>query len=234
MLSGRSRDADDPVLIRGERGEGEKHPPSDTRWLYSQHSAIMIGMELILIRHGESLGNALKGEEAVYTGRWDCDLTEKGLDQAKTLRRNPILMGADVFFCSSLKRAIQTARAFTDEELIIDERLQERSLGEFEGERIEDIKREPKYERYFHDPQYMKFRSDFVISAPGGESYGDVCERIRPFVKELERSAYEKAVIISHFCVIRCIAKEILSLSEEETLSFEVRNCEPIQIKATS
>ena len=30
-------------------------------------------MELVLIRHGESIGNAVRGESAVYTGRWDCE-----------------------------------------------------------------------------------------------------------------------------------------------------------------
>ena len=84
-------------------------------------------MELILIRHGESLGNYLKGEDAVYTGRWDCDLTELGYEQAKKVIGSPLLENIDAWYCSNLKRAIETAKTITDRDLIIDPRLQERS-----------------------------------------------------------------------------------------------------------
>ena len=93
-------------------------------------------MKIILIRHGESLGNALKGDDAVFTGRWDCDLTPVGYQQAEALRNCSMLDNVDVYYCSPLKRAVQTANAFLNTELIIDERIQERSLGDFEGKRI--------------------------------------------------------------------------------------------------
>jgi broad specificity phosphatase PhoE len=76
----------------------------------------------------------------------------------------------------------------------------------------------------------MRFRKDFEAKAPNGESYGDVCHRVRPFLKELLEDNADKVGIISHFVVIKCIMKELLDLSEEETLALMVRNCEPIQI----
>ena len=187
-------------------------------------------MEIVLIRHGESIGNALRGDEAVFTGRWDCDLTPVGFQQAEALRNYAMLDGVDIYYCSPLKRAVQTAKAFLDTELIIDERIQERSLGDFEGKRIIDVKSDPQYAKYFSDPFYMRFRKDFEAKAPNGESYGDVCHRVRPFVKELLEDNADKVGIISHFVVIKCIMKELLDLSEEETLALMVRNCEPIQI----
>lgn len=187
-------------------------------------------MEIILVRHGESIGNALKGEDAVYTGRWDCDLTENGYEQARMLKGNPFIEGADTVYVSGLRRALETAETITDKKLIIDHRIVERSLGDFEGRKIADIKKDPDYARYFSDPTYKDFRNSFQASAPGGESYSDVCIRVRPFLDDLRKSRHHKVLIVSHFVVIRCLIKEIQGLTEEETLSLKVANCTPIQI----
>lgn len=188
-------------------------------------------MELVLIRHGESLGNALKGESAVYTGRWDCNLTERGYQQAKSLIGNPILENIDAWYSSNLIRTIETAKTLTDRDIIVDQRLQERSLGEFEGLTIESVKKDPRYIKYFTDPEFMQFRNSFTVKTPGGENYGDVCERVRDFLQELASKDYKKVAIVTHHCVIRCIVKILNNLSEEETLSFKVNNCEPISVQ---
>ena len=188
-------------------------------------------MELVLIRHGESLGNSLKGEDAVYTGRWDCELTELGYEQAKKVIGNPLLENIDAWYSSNLVRAIETARTITDRDILIDRRLQERSLGEFEGLKIESVKKDPRYKKYFTDPQFMQFRSSFTQKAPGGESYGDVCSRVEPFIQEFAGKDYNRVAIVTHFCVIRCIVKILGNLSEEETLNFKVSNCEPICVQ---
>jgi 2,3-bisphosphoglycerate-dependent phosphoglycerate mutase len=188
-------------------------------------------MELVLIRHGESLGNALKGESAVYTGRWDCNLTERGYQQAKSLIGNPILENIDAWYSSNLIRTIETAKTITDRDIIVDQRLQERSLGEFEGLTIESVKKDPRYIKYFTDPEFMQFRNSFTVKTPGGENYGDVCERVRDFLQELASKDYKKVAIVTHHCVIRCIVKILNNLSEEETLSFKVNNCEPISVQ---
>lgn len=188
-------------------------------------------MELVLIRHGESLGNALKDESAVYTGRWDCNLTERGYQQAISLIGTPILENIDAWYSSNLIRTIETAKTITDRDIIVDQRLQERSLGEFEGLTIESVKKDPRYIKYFTDPEFMQFRNSFTVKAPGGENYGDVCERVRDFLQELASKDYKKVAIVTHHCVIRCIVKILNNLSEEETLSFKVNNCEPISVQ---
>ncbi len=187
-------------------------------------------MEIVFVRHGESTGNALKDEEAVYTGQWDCDLTERGYQQANALRGNPVFDGAEAFIVSDMKRTVATARCLTDRELITDPRIRERSLGEFEGRRILEIRRDPEYHKYFNDPEFTSFRQSFTVNAPGGENYSDVCKRVHPFLEDLKKSKYQKAVIVSHFCVIRCLLKEMLGLTEEETLQLKVPNCCPIRV----
>jgi broad specificity phosphatase PhoE len=187
-------------------------------------------MEIIFVRHGESIGNALKGDEAVYTGRWDCDLTDNGKTQAKALLGNSMLDGIEACYVSPLKRAIQTAEIITNLEPVIDIRIQERSLGEFEGKKISDVMNTPKYAKYFTDPKLISFRSSFSAHAPGGESYMDVCKRVRPFLRDIKDSGYDKILIVSHFVVIRCMLKEIKGLTEEETLALKVPNSIPIKV----
>lgn len=187
-------------------------------------------MEIVLIRHGESEANAIKeGKDRIFIGQWDCGLTEKGIRQASELRDNPILKDVDAYFCSDLKRTVDTARLITDRSINIDKRLRERSLGIFEGKPVEKIKANPLYDDYFNNPEYSGFRHGFTVKAPGGENYCDVCARVSSFLNELDNRC-EKIVIVSHFCAIRCIIKTVKNLSNEETLGIKVNNCEPIVI----
>lgn len=187
-------------------------------------------MEIIFIRHGESEGNAFSGRDKVFCGQWDYPLTQRGYMQAKALAGNDLFEHAEAFFVSDLKRATETARCIASREFITDPRLRERSLGEFEGKKIEEIMNTPQYTRYFSDPAFSSFRNSFTQKAPHGENYSDVCDRVRPFLHELIRYGYHKVVIISHSVAIRCMIKEIRGLSEEETLSTDIPNCVPIRL----
>lgn len=188
-------------------------------------------MKIVLIRHGESTANAIQNDEdRIFIGQWDCELTELGIQQAISLRDNPVVEGADAFFCSDLKRAVATAHLITDSDVIIDKRLRERSLGDFEGVLISEMQNNPLFHKYFDDPEYSQFRHGFNKKAPNGENYCDVCERVSDFLSELDRN-YSKIVIVSHFCTIRCIIKTVKNLSDEETLALKIKNCEPTIIE---
>lgn len=187
-------------------------------------------MEIVLIRHGESTANAIKEDKnKIFIGQWDCELTDRGVEQALNLRNSPVVENAEAVFCSDLKRAIHTARLITGQDAVIDKRLRERSLGDFEGKLIDEIKENPLYSEYFSNPDYSDFRHGFNKKAPNGENYCDVCERVSSFLRELDKK-YKKIVIVAHFCAIRCIIKTVKKLSNEETLKLKVFNCEPIVI----
>ena len=188
-------------------------------------------MEIIIVRHGESESNALSDKDEIFTGRWDCGLTKRGYEQAKALRGNPIFNDVDAFFVSNLKRAMETAKTITDRKLIVDPRLQERSMGDFEGKKITEVKSDPRYKKYFEETGLMSFRHSFTVKGPNAESYTDVCKRVRSFIDELSKSNYHKIVIVAHFVLFRCFLKEIKGLSEEETLSLSIPNCTPIIIE---
>ena len=179
-------------------------------------------MKVILVRHGESEMNVFNRDKYIMcTGQTDCDLSEEGYIQAEKLRFDLPLSGVDACFSSDLKRAVRTARAFWDGEIIVDRRLRERTLGDFDGVYVSKILKNPENLKHFEDGHY---KDDFVRKAPNGENYTDVCARVRSFIEDV-RGKYGKIVIVSHLCAIRCFLHEAGKLTEEETLEFHVGNC---------
>lgn len=67
-------------------------------------------MRLLLIRHGESVGNA----EGRLQGHTDFPLTERGLDQARRLARRLADFPLAAVYTSTLARAAQTATVLAD------------------------------------------------------------------------------------------------------------------------
>ena len=189
-------------------------------------------MKIVLIRHGESEANRMyTKEDPILCGRWDCPLTEKGACQAMKLENDPMIADADIVFSSPLKRAYRTAELINAGRIIIDDRLTERTMGEFDGKRANELKDDPAYSAYFNDPDLKGFRQSFRTRAPGGENYRDVEQRVREFLKDISREKYSKVIIVSHFCTIRCLMKIIMNLSEEETLKLRIMPCDPITVE---
>ncbi|MBR9681066.1 MAG: histidine phosphatase family protein [Candidatus Altiarchaeota archaeon] len=90
-------------------------------------------MKLILVRHGETIGNLNK----IYQGQSDTALTENGLLQAKKLGLRFKDTKFDVVYSSDLTRAKNTAREILKHHshltLNLDKRLRERYFGSMEG-----------------------------------------------------------------------------------------------------
>lgn len=188
-------------------------------------------MTLILIRHGESRANEIDKTEPLFCGRWDVPLTEHGKEQARALQGHPAIQSADALYSSPLLRAIETAKAFYDGEILIDERLTERTLGIFDGRKIQELKADPVYLHYFTDPRLAGFRASFTVRAPGGENYTDVTARVSSFLEDLKKQNYKKVILVSHYAAIRCMTKLANNLSEEETLALKISHCEPIRLE---
>lgn len=60
--------------------------------------------------------------------------------------------------------------------------LRERSLGDFEGKRIVDVKKDQRYIKFFNDSNFTEFRHSFHQKAPFGGNYLDVYKRIQIFL----------------------------------------------------
>lgn len=95
-------------------------------------------MQLYLVRHGETDWNI----EHRAQGHTDIPLNRNGIAQAEKLRDGIKNRGLqfDAVYTSPLQRTLKTAQIITDGQydLILDDRLKERSLGKLEGEVVED------------------------------------------------------------------------------------------------
>lgn len=146
---------------------------------------------LILVRHGQTPANLSR----VWHGSTDTPLTELGHWQASKLGAHfPNIMDANVIYASPLQRASNTAQAIASTlnlDVNHDPRLQEFSLGEWEGFAFEDISNH-------HDPEGRLY-SDPDFSAPGGESQRMVRKRVVEAIEEIiAANAGNNIVIVSH------------------------------------
>jgi len=188
--------------------------------------------ELILVRHGESIGNVAR-EEAESTGALaismpmrdaDVPLSEVGVEQAQAVGRwlaaDPARL-PEVVWCSPYLRAQQTARTALAEldnppAIRQDERIRDRELG------VLDLLTKRGVEtRFPAEAERRRWLGKFYYRPPGGESWVDLVLRIRGFLADLERGpARGRQLIVSHDAVILLFRYVCEQLDEESV--FEI------------
>lgn len=164
---------------------------------------------IYVVRHGETEWNALDK----VLGRTDMPLNARGLEQAQEIARYLKDIKIDVFLCSPLCRARQTAEAISNETGIryeIDDRLIEQDFGRFEG-------------AYRFDREYQAAKREYFARYPGGESYFDMAARVFPLIKELDGA---DALLVTHGGVCRMIRSYFEDMGNEEFVLFSQGNCE--------
>lgn len=166
------------------------------------------GVTLYFVRHGETDWNAVRR----YQGQTDTPLNDKGRGQAARNGRilRELLAGRrDVdFVASPLMRTTETMMIVRREMGLIpddfrrDDRLKEINFGHWEG-RIWDVLPD-------EDPvAFQARRSDPFNWRPiGGESYGDLAERVRGWLAEINQDT----VVVSHGGVSRVVRGHVLAL----------------------
>lgn len=147
-------------------------------------------MKLYLVRHGESEGNA----QQLFYGWADYPLTDLGREQARTLCGRMKDVEIARCYASPLSRAFETAQlvvAGRDFEIQTDERLKEQHMGDLEGVPFMDM-----LEKHPEEIGAMLDKwSD--ITPPGGESFVDLTERVRPALDEIIATG-EDSLIVAH------------------------------------
>lgn len=182
-----------------------------------------------LIRHAESVINNKK--ERIFCGQYDCILTQRGMEQAKSLSSintefnlalvSDSIRSKDTFYLSNL----------VSKKVLFLKELRERSLGDFEGKKVNAIFSDIIYKEYWPDGPYKYFRTSFTQSAPNGESYNDVCCRLELVVNKIENMREnEKILIISHYHTIRCLLYLLGLVDVDSILKINVSNCEVIKL----
>ncbi|KAJ4801695.1 Phosphoglycerate mutase family protein [Rhynchospora pubera] len=156
--------------------------------------------EIVVVRHGETTWNASR----ILQGQLDSVLNEIGRQQAAAvanhLSKEPKF---NAIYSSDLKRAADTAQIIANQcglkEVILDEALRERHLGDLQGLTIVDAqKMKPSAYKAF-----LAHKRDQEI--PGaGESLDQLHERcVSSFRKIASQHKGERVIVVSHGGFIR-------------------------------
>ena len=204
--------------------------------------------KLVLVRHGESLWNM----ENRFTGWTDVDLSEKGVEEARTgaeaLKKEGYTF--DVAYTSVLKRAIRTLNIVLDEldlqwiPVHKTWRLNERHYGALQGlNKAETAKKygdeqvhiwrrsydtqppalEPDDERYpGHDPRYADLTKDEL---PLTECLKDTVARFLPLWHETIAPMMrtgKRVIIAAHGNSLRALVKYLDHVSDDEIVGLNI------------
>ena len=163
-------------------------------------------MKLYLVRHGETELNVKK----VYYGSTDCELTEKGKEQAVSLKTAFADIPLDLVLESPLKRAKTTADLLLGEKEVPrleDDRLKELDFGGWEGKSYRELQGDPLYEEWCREWKTTR--------PPRGESFLDLAGRVRSFYADLLKREEEQVLIVAHHAVLQQLMACLLEAEPE-------------------
>jgi broad specificity phosphatase PhoE len=181
-------------------------------------------MELLIVRHAESVANA----EARMQGQRDYPLSELGEQQAALLGRFLVSAGYrfDAAYTSPLSRARATALALTtalglpDAELTAE--LSELNAGSLQGLTRDEIS--GRFPGFFQ--RALTELGDFAEY--GGESYADVQRRVQSLVArwhEHHRPAAHRVLVVAHGGTNFHLVKALVCDPVPRVMSLKFGNC---------
>jgi broad specificity phosphatase PhoE len=152
--------------------------------------------KLIMVRHGESEGNAIRR----FTTSGDAKITELGRRQAhEAALRIKLKFRPTLVIASTFARARETGLIIAAELRIpieYEAEFREQSLGDLAGQPYESVANDPSF-----DP-----KRSWVWRAPGGESHEDVLRRVAPVLDRVARQyPGDEIIIVSHGGVMRSV-----------------------------
>jgi probable phosphoglycerate mutase len=168
--------------------------------------------QIYLLRHGEIVG----GEQKRYIGQIDLSLSPKGLDQAAWWKEELSHVKFEKVYSSDLMRAVDTARMVSgipDMDIEATSKLREIDLGDWDGERMAQIKTQ--------FPDAWKERGRHIVSfrTPNGESFQDLHERVIPMFQKIVAETHGNVLVVAHAGVNRMILCHVLKRPIQELFS---------------
>jgi broad specificity phosphatase PhoE len=188
--------------------------------------------ELVLVRHGESMGNVAAAAaheadaEVIEVGQRDADveLSEVGQDQARALGiglrslladDRPTLVWSSPYVRAQQTAALSLAAAGENLPVLVDERLRDRELGVLDLLTTKGVRN-----RYPLEAERRAWLGKFYHRPPGGESWADVVLRIRSFLSDLEAVPDgTRVVVVCHDALVLSIRYVCERLNEAEVLA---------------
>jgi probable phosphoglycerate mutase len=197
-----------------------------------------------LVRHGESEGNVAR--EAAHRDRLheiglgtrdaDVPLSARGEDQARAfgqwLAAQPEDRRPTVVLASPYVRAVRTAEialkaaghAVPPLTIDLDERLRDREMGV-----LEDLTWHGIIARHPQEAERAQRLGKFGWRPPGGESWADICLRLRSVYADVAREfADDRVLVVAHDAVIQLTRVVMEGLSEAKVVELSKRvyaNC---------
>ena len=101
----------------------------------------------------------------------------------------------DIVFSSPLTRALKLAAFCGYDTPVLDNRLKEMNMGDWEMQKYDEIK-DDALQMWYDD--YMHLRST------GGEGFPDLYKRVSEFLDELREKKYRRVAIFAHGGVLLC------------------------------
>ena len=149
-------------------------------------------MEVVLIRH-----TSVAVPKGTCYGQTDVPVADTFEQEAAATRAALGRYGQfDAVFSSPLTRARLLAAACGYEQPVIDDRLKEMSMGDWEMKQFDLI----------DDPHLKEWYDNYIEErTSGGESFQDVYRRVAAFLEEVrQRPDYTRVAVFAHGGVLMC------------------------------
>ncbi|WP_019136766.1 histidine phosphatase family protein [Cellulomonas massiliensis] len=202
---------------------------------------------LLLVRHGESVGNLAsaraerEGAERLDLRTRDADtpLSPRGEEQARAtgvwFASLPAQERPTAVWSSPYLRARQTASLAVPEgtRVRLDERLRDRELGVLDRLTWRGVQR-----LHPDEAERRRHLGKFYHRPSGGESWADVALRVRAFLDDVLRAPADGPVLlVTHDAVVMLIRYVLEELTEEDLMDLErgrsVRNASVTRLDAS-
>ncbi len=170
------------------------------------------GNRYFAVRHGESENNLTQELDCTNEKKWP--LTEGGRAQALAAGRDLKDKNIDLIFVSPIERAQETARTIateleiSDESIVVESRITEINVGQFNGKTLDE---------------FFAFRKEhtFTEPFPGGESHADAKKRFGEFLYDLESKYENKNIaIVTHGIGLELLMPLVSGSGAEDTRAF--------------
>lgn len=163
-------------------------------------------MILYAVRHGQTNKNIY----GLVQGQTEADLNEYGIKEAEKLQPLVKSLDIDVVISSPLRRAKDTAKIITNNELPIniDDRLIERDWGMCEGANIDEVDTVKCWNFYLNS------------DANGIEKVQDLLKRVSEFIEDIKVKYKDKKVlVVTHSAILRAIHYCLHPIPEDGDMS---------------